>query len=104
MWPFSPLLLLLLLVSPLADARWDPKISKCPPLPAHTTTTIRDLRPNTVGVVAALGDSITAGFGIEGILVRHFCIVAGPADLLSPRAPWRSTVARAGSSAATATR
>lgn len=38
----------------------------CPALPAHTAKDVYDLRPNDIKVVMALGDSITAGFGIMG--------------------------------------
>jgi len=39
---------------------------KCPPLPAHTPKDIYDLRPNNIKVVMALGDSITAAYGVMG--------------------------------------
>lgn len=40
----------------------------CPQLPARTPpTTIYDLHPNDIKVVMALGDSITAGFGLMGL-------------------------------------
>jgi len=40
----------------------------CPPLPAHNTTSIFDLRPSDINVMMAVGDSITTGFGILGAL------------------------------------
>lgn len=41
-------------------------VLNCPALPPHTPKDINDLRPNNIKVVMALGDSITAGFGIMG--------------------------------------
>ncbi|ELR25684.1 phospholipase, putative [Acanthamoeba castellanii str. Neff] len=41
-------------------------IDSCPKLPPHNATVIQDLRPSDIKVVMALGDSITAGFGIMG--------------------------------------
>jgi phospholipase B1 len=41
-------------------------IDACPQLPPHTPTSIHDLHPNNINVVMALGDSITAGFGLGG--------------------------------------
>jgi len=38
----------------------------CPALPPHTPADINDLRPNNIKVVMALGDSITAAFGVMG--------------------------------------
>jgi len=38
----------------------------CPPLPPHSPKNINDLRPNDIKVVMALGDSITAAFGLMG--------------------------------------
>lgn len=38
----------------------------CPALPEHTPKDIYDLRPNNIKVVMALGDSITAAFGVMG--------------------------------------
>lgn len=38
----------------------------CPPLIKHTPTKVQELHPNDIDVVLALGDSITAGFGIAG--------------------------------------
>jgi len=38
----------------------------CPSLPPHTAKDIYDLRPNDIKVVIALGDSITAAFGLLG--------------------------------------
>jgi hypothetical protein len=46
---------------------WNPNIADCPALPAHTPTDITDLMPSNIGVVAALGDSITAGFAMDGL-------------------------------------
>eukprot|EP01089_Gocevia_fonbrunei_P016048 TRINITY_DN4888_c0_g1_i1.p1 TRINITY_DN4888_c0_g1~~TRINITY_DN4888_c0_g1_i1.p1 ORF type:complete len:357 (-),score=49.77 TRINITY_DN4888_c0_g1_i1:4-1074(-) len=43
------------------------QLAACPPLPPHTPTDIRDLHPNDISVVMALGDSITAGFGLMGL-------------------------------------
>jgi len=40
----------------------------CPPLPVHNTTTIFDLRPNDIKVMMAVGDSITTGFGLLGVV------------------------------------
>jgi len=42
-------------------------ISKCPQLPPHTPANVRDLHPNNIKVVMALGDSVTAGFGLMGV-------------------------------------
>jgi len=42
-------------------------IDKCPQLPPHTAKNIFDLRPNDIKVVMAMGDSMTAGFGIMGV-------------------------------------
>jgi len=42
-------------------------ISKCPQLPPHKPKDVRDLHPNDIKVVMALGDSITAGFGLMGL-------------------------------------
>jgi len=38
----------------------------CPPLPPHVPKDINDLHPNNIKVVMALGDSITAAFGVMG--------------------------------------
>lgn len=38
----------------------------CPALPPHTPKDIHDLRPSDIKVVMALGDSITAAFGVMG--------------------------------------
>jgi len=38
----------------------------CPSLPTHAPKDINDLRPNNIKVVMALGDSITAAFGVMG--------------------------------------
>jgi len=38
----------------------------CPPLKENTPTTVHELHPNDIDVIMTLGDSITAGFGIEG--------------------------------------
>jgi len=43
----------------------------CPRLAPYSTTTIRDLRPAAVKVVAAIGDSITAGFSITGTFFEN---------------------------------
>eukprot|EP01119_Soliformovum_irregulare_P007145 TRINITY_DN19544_c0_g1_i1.p1 TRINITY_DN19544_c0_g1~~TRINITY_DN19544_c0_g1_i1.p1 ORF type:complete len:351 (+),score=86.50 TRINITY_DN19544_c0_g1_i1:1563-2615(+) len=40
---------------------------KCPQLPVHNPTSVNDLHPNDIKVIAAIGDSITAGFGIMGL-------------------------------------
>lgn len=44
----------------------------CTALPAHTATTISDLRPNDIKVVMALGDSITTGFGVRAAANESF--------------------------------
>ncbi|KAG2206528.1 hypothetical protein INT47_008545 [Mucor saturninus] len=46
-----------------------PKIESCPALSPRATaaTKVTDLRPDDIKVVAALGDSIMAGFAAEGI-------------------------------------
>jgi len=38
----------------------------CPVLPPHTPKDVNDLHPNNIKVVMALGDSITAAFGVMG--------------------------------------
>lgn len=38
----------------------------CPSLPSHVPANVTDLRPGNIKVVMAMGDSITAGFGING--------------------------------------
>eukprot|EP01114_Cavostelium_apophysatum_P004777 TRINITY_DN1513_c0_g1_i1.p1 TRINITY_DN1513_c0_g1~~TRINITY_DN1513_c0_g1_i1.p1 ORF type:complete len:355 (+),score=51.54 TRINITY_DN1513_c0_g1_i1:90-1154(+) len=40
--------------------------TNCPQLPKHTPKNVHDLHPNDIKVVMAIGDSITAGFGIMG--------------------------------------
>lgn len=42
--------------------------SYCPPLPAHNTTSIYDLRPNDITIMMAVGDSMTTGFGFLNAL------------------------------------
>lgn len=42
------------------------QVLNCPPLPPHTPANVSDLHPNDIKVIMTLGDSITAGFGIEG--------------------------------------
>ncbi|KAG2218696.1 hypothetical protein INT45_003963 [Circinella minor] len=44
-------------------------IGDCPPIPARSNgpASIRDLRPDDIKVIGALGDSIMAGFALEGI-------------------------------------
>jgi len=43
------------------------QVLNCPPLPPRSVpTNISDLHPNDIKVVMALGDSVTAGFGIMG--------------------------------------
>ncbi|KAG2222309.1 hypothetical protein INT45_001572 [Circinella minor] len=44
-------------------------ISECPKLPGRTSppTNPRDLRPDDIKVIAAMGDSIMAGFALEGV-------------------------------------
>lgn len=56
--------LLCLLALPLFAVAQFP--AYCPPLPAHNTTSIFDLRPNDVKIMMSLGDSVTTGFGILG--------------------------------------
>jgi len=41
-------------------------ILNCPKLPPHVPANISDLHPGDISVVMTLGDSITAGFGIQG--------------------------------------
>jgi phospholipase B1 len=41
-------------------------IKQCSPLPPHTPKDIHDLQPNDINVVMAIGDSITAAFGVMG--------------------------------------
>jgi len=41
-------------------------VLNCPPLPVRVPANVTDLRPNNIKVVMSLGDSVTAGFGIEG--------------------------------------
>jgi len=41
-------------------------VLNCPALPPHTPKSIHDLRPNDIKVIMALGDSITAAFGVMG--------------------------------------
>jgi phospholipase B1 len=41
-------------------------VLNCPSLPVHVPTNVTDLHPNNIKVVMTLGDSITAGFGIQG--------------------------------------
>jgi len=38
----------------------------CPLVPVHTPANVTDLHPNNIKVVMALGDSITAAFGVHG--------------------------------------
>eukprot|EP01113_Clastostelium_recurvatum_P044961 TRINITY_DN764_c0_g3_i1.p1 TRINITY_DN764_c0_g3~~TRINITY_DN764_c0_g3_i1.p1 ORF type:complete len:414 (-),score=67.18 TRINITY_DN764_c0_g3_i1:75-1223(-) len=38
----------------------------CPPLPPHTPKNVSDLKPGDIKVVMALGDSITAGYAMDG--------------------------------------
>jgi len=42
-------------------------LAACPNLPAYTPKNINDLHPNNIKVVMALGDSITAAFGLRGM-------------------------------------
>jgi len=42
-------------------------IPGCAPLPPHTPKDIHDVRPDDIKVVMAVGDSITAAFGLEGL-------------------------------------
>jgi phospholipase B1 len=57
------MLLCLALLSALAVGQFD--LSNCPPLPPRNiSTSITTLHPSDISVVMALGDSITAGFGI----------------------------------------
>ncbi|KAI9255158.1 hypothetical protein BDA99DRAFT_562429 [Phascolomyces articulosus] len=53
----------------LAGSTYASSISECPQLTPRTTgpTSPRDLRPDDIKVIAALGDSIMAGFALEGI-------------------------------------
>ncbi|KAI7852353.1 hypothetical protein BDC45DRAFT_607521 [Circinella umbellata] len=52
----------------LSSALSASSIGDCPPLPARSGPTgVDDLRPDDIKVMAALGDSIMAGFGLEGI-------------------------------------
>jgi len=41
-------------------------LSACPALPNHIPADVNDLHPNNIKVVMALGDSITAAFGVNG--------------------------------------
>ncbi|KAJ3055276.1 hypothetical protein HK097_011007 [Rhizophlyctis rosea] len=47
----------------------DPVIPACPPLPPRksASTSVHDLRIDDIKVIAALGDSITAGFAAKGL-------------------------------------
>lgn len=51
----------------LAHGGWTPNITSCPPLTPHAPSSIFDLTPNSVKVMALLGDSIGAGFAMDGI-------------------------------------
>ena len=41
---------------------------QCPNITAHNPLGIHDLHINNIDIIIALGDSITAGFGIRGLL------------------------------------
>jgi len=57
------LLVCLLLVGACTGAVLD-----CPPLPPHVPANVSDLRPGDIKVIMTLGDSISAGFGIQGAI------------------------------------
>jgi len=42
------------------------RLLDCPPLTPHVPENVNDLRPDDIKVIMTLGDSITAGFGIQG--------------------------------------
>lgn len=66
---FATLALAATLLISGSQAATAPSIEKCPALKARSTpaTSVADLRPDDIKVVAALGDSIMAGFGAKGI-------------------------------------
>ncbi|KAI8083693.1 hypothetical protein BDF21DRAFT_336998 [Thamnidium elegans] len=66
---FVELLLLYLITFSLAEAGINvTDISQCPTLSPRTPpTSVHDLRADDIKVIGALGDSITAGFGIMGL-------------------------------------
>eukprot|EP01113_Clastostelium_recurvatum_P044957 TRINITY_DN764_c0_g1_i2.p1 TRINITY_DN764_c0_g1~~TRINITY_DN764_c0_g1_i2.p1 ORF type:complete len:389 (-),score=66.10 TRINITY_DN764_c0_g1_i2:70-1236(-) len=47
----------------------------CPPLPPHTPKNVSDLKPGDIKVVMALGDSITAGYAMDGL--SSFAVMEG---------------------------
>ncbi|KAI9252815.1 GDSL lipase/esterase [Phascolomyces articulosus] len=61
-------LLVLSVLASLSSALTASSIADCPALPARSGPAgVHDLRPDDIKVVAALGDSIMAGFALEGI-------------------------------------
>ncbi|KAI9279302.1 hypothetical protein BY458DRAFT_431822 [Sporodiniella umbellata] len=54
------------------------RISECPALASRAApTTVHDLRPDDIKVIGALGDSITAGFGILGLNFSQPPLIVG---------------------------
>ncbi|KAJ3309208.1 hypothetical protein HDV04_006315 [Boothiomyces sp. JEL0838] len=57
------------MITPIVFALVNIVLSTCPSLPARSSppANIRDVRPDDIKVIAAIGDSITAGFGAKGL-------------------------------------
>ncbi|KAI9252814.1 hypothetical protein BDA99DRAFT_540810 [Phascolomyces articulosus] len=63
----NPLLIFSILIQNVSSLSVS-NISECPPIPARSgPSDIGDLRPDDIKVIGALGDSIMAGFALEGI-------------------------------------
>ncbi|KAI8883022.1 hypothetical protein K501DRAFT_185504 [Backusella circina FSU 941] len=63
----------LLILPCTADHLYRESIAKCPPIPKHErATSVEHLRPDDIEVVAAMGDSFTAGGDSDAISVPNF--------------------------------
>jgi phospholipase B1 len=69
--PISIIALFASVAFSLTEEAYQPlkSVNDCPPLNPRSTkpTSVRDLRPDDIKVIGALGDSITAGFAATGL-------------------------------------